>query len=141
MLFLYNVAIILMAKHNELGQIGEEIACKFLVKQGFKVILRNYRKKWGEIDIITEKEGKIHFIEVKSVSCESLDNVSYEKGGFRPEDNLHPQKIKRLSRTIQTYLLEMDVSDETEWQFDVICVYVSMVKRVGRVKFLEDIVL
>ena len=130
-----------MAKHNEIGQIGEEIACKFLMKHGFKVICRNYRKKYGEIDIIVEKQGKIHFIEVKSVSCESLDSVSYEKGGFRPEDNVHPQKIKRLSRVIQTYLLEMDVSDETEWQFDLVCVFVSMSKRLGRVKYLEDIVL
>ncbi|MGB8815901.1 MAG: YraN family protein [Minisyncoccia bacterium] len=137
-----------MAKHNELGQIGEEIACKFLVKQGFSVICRNYLKKYGEIDIIAEKQGKIHFVEVKSVSCETVGNVSssevsdkYEKGGFRPEDNLHPQKIKRLSRVIQAYLLEMDVSDETEWQVDVLCVYVSMIKRVGRVKMLEDIIL
>ena len=102
-----------MAKHNELGVIGEEIACKFLVKHGFKVILRNYRKKWGEIDIIAEKDEKIHFIEVKSVSClpamfaragENPD-VSYEKGGYRAEDNLHPQKIKRLSRLIFLYLI------------------------------------
>jgi len=137
-----------MAKHNELGQIGEEIACKFLVKHGFKVICRNYRKKWGEIDIIAEKQEIIHFIEVKSVSCESLDSVSREKDAYRPEDNLHPQKIRRLSRVIQTCLMEMEdsdpsmsESDEIEWQFDVLCVYISMEKRVGRVKILEDIVL
>jgi putative endonuclease len=130
-----------VAKHNELGKIGEEIACKFLVKQGFRVICRNYCKKWGEIDIITEKQRIIHFIEVKSVSCENLGEIKHENDSFRPEDNLHSQKIKRLSRVIQTYLFEMDVSDETEWQFDVICVYVSMTKRVGRVKYLEDIVL
>jgi len=130
-----------VAKHNELGKIGEEIACKFLVKQDFHVICRNYRKKWGEIDIITEKQGIIHFIEVKSVSCENLGEVIHENDNFRPEDNLHSQKIKRLSRIIQTYLLEIDVSDETEWQFDVMCVYISLTKRVGRVKYLEDIVL
>jgi putative endonuclease len=130
-----------VAKHNELGKIGEEIACKFLVKQDFHVVCRNYRKKWGEIDIITEKQGIIHFIEVKSVSRENLGEVRQENDNFRPEDNLHPQKIKRLSRIIQTYLLEMGVSDETEWQFDVICVYISLTKRVGRVKYLEDIVL
>ena len=135
-----------MAKHNELGVIGEEIACKFLMKHGFSVILRNYRKKWGEIDIIAEKQGRIHFVEVKSVSRENFGSVSNtgqnrENDGFRPEDNMHPWKIKRLSRTIQTYLLEADVSDETEWQFDVVCVFVSVQKRVGRVQILEDIVL
>ena len=130
-----------MAKHNELGQIGEDIACTFLVKHGFSLVCRNYRKKYGEIDIIVERQEKIHFVEVKSVSCESLDSVSYEKGGYRPEDNIHPHKIKCLSRVIQAYLLKMDVSDETEWQFDVICVFVSMEKRLGRVRYLEDIVL
>ena len=50
------------------GEIGENIAVKFLVKQGFSILNRNYTKKWGELDIVAEKAGKIHFIEVKSVS-------------------------------------------------------------------------
>jgi Holliday junction resolvase-like predicted endonuclease len=146
-------------KNNEIGKLGEDLACRFLVKHGFKIIDRNYWKKWGEIDIISQKVNKLHFVEVKSVSRESLHGVSCEKGGFRPksnefdrsntqsdgcfrpEDNMHPWKLQRLSRTIQTYLLEKDVSDETEWQFNVITVYIDMKRRVSRVFLLEDVIL
>jgi putative endonuclease len=138
-------------KNLEIGKLGEDLACRFLVKHGFEVIERNYWKKWGEIDIIAKKQKKIHFIEVKSVSREILPGVSCayparEKDGYRPEDNMHPWKLQRLSRTIQTYLLEKDVSlagkaYETDWQFDVITVYIDMKRRISRVFIMEDVIL
>jgi putative endonuclease len=129
------------AKNKETGQLGEDIACRFLMKHGFEVVERNYWKKWGEIDIVAKKGNKLHFVEVKSVSREINPMVLYKEDSFRPEDNLHPWKLQRLSRVIQTYLLEKDVSDETEWQFDVITVYLDMKRRVSKVYLLEDIVL
>ncbi len=48
-----------------LGDLGEDLACKFLLKKDFVIIERNYLRKWGEIDIIAKKNAKIHFIEVK----------------------------------------------------------------------------
>jgi Holliday junction resolvase-like predicted endonuclease len=77
------------------GEIGENIAAKFLVKQGFSIKDRNYTKKWGEIDIVAEKDNKIYFIEVKSVSRETLDDVTHETlDQYNPEDNMHPWKLK-----------------------------------------------
>jgi len=40
-----------------IGNLGEDIGCKFLVKRGFLIKDRNYRKKWGELDIIAEKDN------------------------------------------------------------------------------------
>lgn len=125
---------------QKVGEAGENVACRFLVKQGFEIIERNYWKKWGEIDVIATKADILHFIEVKTVSCENLDNVTHETDIYRPEDNVHPWKLKRLSRTIQTYLLEK-VGDDTDWQFDVIAIYLDVVSKEARVKFLEDIVI
>lgn len=125
---------------QKVGQIGENIACRFLMKRGFNIIERNYWKKWGEIDIISEKEGILRFIEVKTVSRENLDNVTHETDDYRPEDNIHPWKLKRLSRTIQTYLLEKS-DDDTDWQFDIIAIYLDMVSKKAKVQFLEDIVI
>ena len=51
---------------QKIGQLGEDVACKFLMKHNFLVLERNYTKKWGEIDIIAKKNSKIHFIEVKT---------------------------------------------------------------------------
>ena len=44
------------------GEIGENIAVKFLVKQSFSILERNYTKKWGEIDIIAKKDKKLYFL-------------------------------------------------------------------------------
>jgi putative endonuclease len=125
-----------------LGDLGEDIACKYLMKQGFDVIERNYLRKWGEIDIVAKKGNIVHFIEVKSVSREIIDSVSPETNDkYRPEDNLHPWKLKRLSRVIQTYLISKSVSGETDWQFDVITVYIDKNRRISRVFMLENIIL
>lgn len=127
---------------------GEDIACKYLEKQGFLVIERNYWKKFGEIDIVAEKKGILHFIEVKSVSRRlsgsDVTRVTSQgdvKGEYRPEDNLHPWKLRRLGRAIQVYLEERHVSHETVWQVDAITVLIDHKKRVGRVEVLENIVL
>ena len=124
-----------------MGDLGEDIACKFLEKKEFHIIERNYLKKWGEIDIIVKKEDKLHFIEVKSVSCEISPNISHETDKYRPEDNMHPWKLQRLSRTIETYLAENSVSRETEWQFDVISVYIDKKRLISRVFILENVIL
>lgn len=123
--------------HNQkIGIIGENIAVKHIVKHNFKLIQRNYRKKWGEIDIIAKKDNILHFIEVKSVS---FANVSYET--LFPEDNIHYWKRKRLSRVIQSYLLEKNVSYETEWQIDALAVFINLKSMKAKIRFTENIIL
>jgi putative endonuclease len=134
---------------RKIGDIGENIACRFLVKRGFEVVERNYSKKWGEIDIIAQKGQKLHFVEVKAVTRENLKynlaNVPHETDNYRPEDNLHPWKLKRLSSVIQTYLLgykgNREVTHETDWQFDVITVYLDLKNMETKVNYLEDIII
>ncbi len=130
------------------GKIGENIAVRFLVKHGFSVLDRNYTKKWGEIDIIAQKNNKLYFIEVKSVSRETLNtfipksyNDSDDRYEHRPEDNMHPWKLKRLSRTIQTYLLNKNVDEEKEWQVDLLVVYICQKEKKAKVKVVSDIIL
>ncbi len=125
---------------QKVGEIGENVACRFLMKRGFEIVERNYWKKWGEIDVIAKKDGVLRFIEVKTVSCKTLADVTRGTDAYRPEDNIHPWKLKRLSRTMQTYLLEKG-NDDIEWQFDVIAIYLDMSNRKAKVNFLEDIVI
>ncbi len=135
----------MMQKYTEkqkIGKIGEDIAVKYLKNKGFDVLDRNYLKKYGEIDIVATKRKIIHFIEVKSVSREThVDNVSCVTDNYRPEDNIHLQKLKRLARTIQAYLLEKYPKGEPKWLFDVITVSLDIENKKARVKFLEDIIL
>ncbi len=125
-----------MLKNNrEKGDIGEEIACVYLVKLGFFVQERNYLKKWGEIDIIAVKDGTLHFIEVKS---------TIDKGrglSYRPEENVHELKIRRLRRTIQTYLNERKYRIDAEFKFHVITVVINERTGESEVKMLENVIL
>jgi len=117
------------------GQKGEDEAAKYLQKQGFSVLDRNYRKSWGELDIVAKKGNWLHFVEVKTVTREKLGTGDW----YEPEDNIHPWKIKRLSRAIQTYLLEKKVDDEIEWQVDSLAVYLNNRGEVLKIDYLEDI--
>jgi len=133
---------------QKIGELGENVACIFLEKRGFEILERNYTKKWGEIDIIAKKAYKIYFIEVKAVS-RSLDSLEEENENsefkeidnrYKPEENLHPWKLKRLSRVIQTYLIHKRIGN-TEWQFDLALVYLDLNKRRARVKLMSNIIL
>ena|SRR3989344_8079759 len=124
------------------GTLGEDIATRYVLSRGYNIITRNYRKKFGEIDIIAKKDAKIHFIEVKTVSREDLNDVTPETNDkYRPEDNVHLWKLKRLSRAIQVYLAENRYGDEMGWQFDVITISLDIKNKLARVKMLENIIL
>lgn len=120
-----------------IGETGEGVACRFLMKRDYLIKARNYRKSWGEIDIVAEKGGRLYFVEVKAVSHPKLVG---KQDGFRPEENIHPWKLKRLYRAIQTYLIDHKVSDETNWQLDAAIVYLDFVTHKAKVDYIENIV-
>ena len=119
-------------KNIKTGFLGEDIASIFLKNKGFTVIGKNYRKKWGEIDIICKKEETIHFVEVKTI----IGKIS---SGIMPEENVHQEKLKRLFRTIETYCAENKMGDN-EWQLDVIAVFLDIDNKEARIRMTENIV-
>ncbi len=122
---------------KDTGKIGELLVSHHLKKLGHSILGMNYRKKWGEIDVISQKSGVIHFVEVKTVSCETLDEGQYS---YSPEENVHPEKLKRLHRTIQSYLLEKRNSEDSPWQLDVAGVFLDIDGKKARVRITENIV-
>jgi putative endonuclease len=130
---------------QKVGNLGEEIGCKFLKKHGFLIKDRNYRKKWGEIDIIAEKDNLLHFIEVKTVSRPPATTSSGEVGrgetDHNPEENVHLWKQKRLARAIQTYLLEKKIPEETEWQIDIMAIFLDFKTRKAKIRMTENVIL
>ncbi|MDA8611286.1 YraN family protein [Candidatus Pacebacteria bacterium] len=103
---------------KQMGDLNESLATEFLMKHGFSIIYRNYRKSFGEIDIIAEKHSTIHFIEVKSVSRETLSR------GIKPEDHVTREKINKISQTAQFFLSEHELYD-TRCQIDLITILSS----------------
>ena len=130
---------------NKVGAYGEDIACKYVLRQKHTVLHRNYLKKWGEIDIVTretlENGHKIHFIEVKTVSYETKKDlekaVSY--GSWRPEENVHRHKIERLNRAIQSWLSENKF--DGEWQIDVAAVRIVPNEKFASIKWILNVIL
>jgi len=129
-----------MAKTEKrrIGDIGEEVACKYLANKGYVVRERNYWKPWGEIDIVAEKPGFISFVEVKTVSKREGE---FSRETVRPEENMHPAKIKRLHRAVQTYLLERKVPERVAWQLDLACVFLDFSTKRAKVEMIENIIL
>lgn len=126
-----------MAEHNEIGKIGEKISRTFLMKHSFNVHDTNYRTKFGEIDIVAEKDGILRFIEVKSVKVRTVD--SWKDLVVQPEDNMTRSKWTKFVTTVELYLKNKGVTHETRWQVDLACVYIDTEKREGRVILKQNI--
>lgn len=144
---------------TEKGKIGEDVACSYLIKRGFTVVQRNYRKRWGEIDIVAhDAQGLIHFIEVKAVSGRSgirpnrgvsREALSLDSIGHRPEDNVHNLKIARLRRTILSYMAESSFDriistykiSRISFCVDIVTVVMDFESRRARVDMLENVIL
>jgi putative endonuclease len=124
-------------RRKEVGRLGETIAADFLIRKGFKVIERNYRRPWGEIDIIAEKNRIVRFVEVKSVSRETLPDVSRENDSYRPEEQVHPFKLRKVARTAEMYMNSN--KDGREYQIDVIGVFLNMKTRKARCRLFENV--
>jgi putative endonuclease len=107
-------------KHLELGRLGEDMACRFLWKRGFRILERNFEGPRGEIDIIAEKNGRIRFVEVKTRSSDSLG---------APEERVDKKKEAMLRETAQAYLERFRDAPPAGAQFDVVAQVVDPAKR------------
>lgn len=125
------------SEKRRLGNVGEDIACTFLQRKGFKILERNVLRPWGEIDIVAEKANIVRFVEVKSVSRERLPEISREKGGYRPEEQMHPAKLRKVARTSEMYMNERQ--DQREYQIDAVVVFLDTKSRTARCRLYEQI--
>ncbi|MBI3589235.1 MAG: YraN family protein [Candidatus Liptonbacteria bacterium] len=115
------------AKHLKTGSKGEDIASKFLEDQGYKIITRNYRKKWGEIDIIArDKDKTLVFAEVKTLISKNKEIRQSENNieELKPEDNLTKSKLLKLEKTCSSFANRNPnlISEERGWRIDLITI-------------------
>jgi putative endonuclease len=84
-----------MASHNETGQQGEALAAAWLDGQGYRVLHQNWRHARWEVDIIAEKAGVLHFVEVKTLRSNRF--------GY-PEQQVNRQKLGHIKRAAEHFL-------------------------------------
>ena len=77
------------------GQIGENIAAKYLEGKGLKILTRNYRTRFGEIDIIAVEKGTYIFVEVKTKIGDQFGT---------PEEMINRSKIAKVLKMASVYL-------------------------------------
>lgn len=122
-----------MTHKSELGKFGEDLACEYLVKKGYKIIDRNFRKPWGELDIIAKAPDKtLVFIEVKTMTDSS-------GLGLSPEDQLTKTKLKKTQRAASLYAGHYPelIKDDKGWQIDLLALTIN--RENCDIKYYENI--
>ncbi len=97
-------------RSKELGRIGEEKVAKHLKKQGYIILKRNWRDRYGEIDIIAENDENIVFVEVKTRSEGAIVSgfEAIDLGKMRRTKNMAQMFVNRLNTDLQP---RMDVAE------------------------------
>lgn len=119
--------------NRDLGKYGEDLACEYLVNKGYKILCRNYRINFGEIDIIAQKKQKlfggndktIHFVEVKALSKNSA---------FCPEDHVDYRKRDKYRKLVEIWLAKNKFTQDYPCQVDIIAVCDS------KIDFFENVI-
>lgn len=112
--------------NNNLGKYGEELAEKWLIKNGFDILYRNMRFGRHEIDIVAEKNNKLHSIEIKTRRTTTF--------GF-PEKSISPSKQKNIVAASAALLAETQFE---EIQIDILAITMYNNRKVDYF-LLEDI--
>lgn len=100
-----------MAGHNDFGKIAEDLAVDFLSKNGYTILVRNFRFQKAEIDIIAEKDNLVIVVEVKARSTDAF---------MLPQEAVTKTKIKSIVSAANHYLEEFNRNNEV--RFDIISV-------------------
>jgi putative endonuclease len=101
-----------------LGKQGEKQAQKFLIKQGYQLIVSNYRNCFGEIDIIAQDKEDLVFIEVKTRTNNNFGT---------PPEAINSFKQQKLTKIAKGYLKENNLEDCC-CRFDAVCIEIKQAK-------------
>jgi putative endonuclease len=100
-----------MADHNDFGKAAEDMAADYLQKNGYKVLVRNFRFQKAEIDIIAEKDDLVIIVEVKARSTDAF---------MLPQEAVTKTKIRSIVSAANRYLKEFEKDNEV--RFDIISI-------------------
>ena len=126
---------------SETGKIGEGLAVDYLKSEGFKILEKNFRTKFGELDIVCKKGKLLVFVEVKAAvsgplthDCKSVGNEA-----FQPEQHFTKQKITRLKRAAEIFLIKNKLPSDTEQRLDLAALDLDEEKKLLNLRYYENV--
>jgi putative endonuclease len=116
-------------KKQETGRLGEDLACRALKKKGYRILERNYRCRYGEIDVVARKGDYLVFVEVRSKTGTAFGT---------PEESVTAQKKQRLAASVMSYL-ESHVTPQENWRVDFVAVELDAGgSKASRIEIIEN---
>ncbi|MBI2624801.1 MAG: YraN family protein [Candidatus Nealsonbacteria bacterium] len=111
------------------GQTGERIAKEYLEKNGYKILEKNYRSKFAEIDLVAKKRNELIFVEVRTKKGELFGT---------PEDSLNKKKLNKLWWNAKSYASRIGWSGP--YRIDAVCVVLKPDGVLERISHHENII-
>ena len=96
---------------SEFGRMAEDLALRFLQKHDMTLLERNFRSRFGEIDLIMQENNTIIFVEVRSRK---------NKAFLHPAETIDSSKRNKIRRTSQVFMQRTSAGNRYDWRFDVI---------------------
>lgn len=116
-----------MAKHLDKGKQGEDMACEYLIQQGYCIVCRNWQLEKAEIDIIAMDKQELVFVEVRlRTHAEDI-----------PELSISAKKIELLCHAASYFADTHTELDYTSARFDVIGIHVQ--KNTSHISHYKDV--
>ncbi len=103
-----------MPATQRLARQGEDWAARYLQARGYRILGRNVRTPYGEIDIVAQDGDQVVFVEVKTRTTRAF--------GW-PEDAITPRKLAHMLAAAEHYLAEHDPQAQWSWRLDVLALY------------------
>lgn len=117
-------------QRHRLGVAGEQLAAEHLIRRGFSIVERNYRTRWGELDIVAFDGRTLAFCEVKTRRVAA--------GAGSPFDALRPRKRARVRKMAGSWLIERTQRPHADAvRFDAIGVTFDPAGRLVGIEHLE----
>jgi len=105
-----------MARHNELGKKGEELAATWFVEKGYDILHRNWKHGPYELDIIARQDNVYHFVEVKT---------GHRNRYGHPEERIGKKKLQQMMKAAAAWLFRAGISADARIQYDVLAITIQ----------------
>ncbi len=123
------MTLLTKAKHLLTGEAAEQDACQYLIKQGLKLVSKNYRSKFGEIDIIMQDQQSLVFVEVRYRKHNQFGSGA---------ESITAAKQKKLLKTANYYLQQHPQASQFPCRFDVISMSADSTSASSKIDWIKD---